>query len=58
MLRKLAIIVSIILITFLVGIGGGVYVFYKFGRGLPDYKQLANYEPPIMTRVHAGMVDC
>jgi len=57
MLRKLAIIVSIILITFLVGIGGGVYVFYKFGRGLPDYKQLANYEPPIMTRVHAGMVD-
>ena len=54
MLRKLAIIVSIILITFLVGIGGGVYVFYKFGRGLPDYKQLANYEPPIMTRVHAG----
>jgi penicillin-binding protein 1A len=37
-----------------VGVSGGVYVFYKFGRGLPDYKQLADYEPPVMTRVHAG----
>src|SRR3546814_8972526 len=24
------------------------------GRDLPDYKQLASYEPPMMTRVHAG----
>jgi penicillin-binding protein 1A len=23
-------------------------------RGLPDYKQLAQYEPPVMTRVHAA----
>ncbi len=33
---------------------GGVFVLYKFGRGLPDYHQLANYEPPVATRVHAG----
>ena len=54
MLRKLILIMSVVTFTFLLGIGGGVYVFYKFGRGLPDYKQLADYEPPIMTRVHAG----
>jgi penicillin-binding protein 1A len=34
--------------------GGAVYVFYKYGQGLPDYRQLANYEPPVMTRVQAA----
>jgi penicillin-binding protein 1A len=54
MLRTLAIIIGLMVFIILVGAGGGVYVFYKFGRGLPDYKQLVNYEPKIMTRVHAG----
>ena len=31
----------------------GLAVWY-FGRELPDYQQLANYQPPIVTRVHAG----
>jgi len=31
----------------------GVTIWY-FGRDLPDYQQLANYQPPITTRVHAG----
>ena len=31
----------------------GLAVWY-FGRDLPDYQQLANYQPPIVTRVHAG----
>ncbi len=31
----------------------GVTLWY-FGRDLPDYQQLAHYQPPIMTRVHAG----
>ncbi|MFC7052879.1 penicillin-binding protein 1A [Hansschlegelia quercus] len=26
---------------------------WKYSRDLPDYEQLANYEPPIMTRLHA-----
>ena len=34
--------------------GAGVYVFWHFGKGLPDYQQLAHYEPAVMTRVHAG----
>ena len=35
-------------------VGGGAYALYRFGRDLPDYKQLADYQPPVMTRVHAA----
>ncbi len=31
-----------------------VWVFYEFGRDLPDYRQLADYEPSVMSRVYAG----
>ena len=31
-----------------------VYLFYQYGRDLPDHRQLAAYEPDTMTRVHAG----
>ena len=31
-----------------------VYLLYSYGRDLPDYKQLANYEPPVVSRVYAG----
>ena len=31
----------------------GITIWY-FGRDLPDYQQLAHYQPPIATRVHAG----
>jgi penicillin-binding protein 1A len=43
--------------TVLVAVGGGVLAgltIWHFGRALPDYQQLAHYEPPIMTRVQAG----
>lgn len=29
-------------------------IIYKFGQGLPDFKNLENYRPPVVTRVHAG----
>src|SRR5271155_78862 len=29
-------------------------VIFKFEQDLPDYSQLKNYEPPVMTRVHAA----
>jgi len=38
----------------LAGVGAVLYGFYHFGRGLPDYDYLADYEPPVVTRVHAG----
>lgn len=34
--------------------GVGVYGLWHYGRDLPDYKQLADYEPPTVTRLHAG----
>jgi penicillin-binding protein 1A len=33
--------------------GVGYYV-WKYSQDLPDHAQLENYEPPVMTRVHAG----
>ncbi|MDH5773157.1 MAG: transglycosylase domain-containing protein, partial [Rhodospirillaceae bacterium] len=42
------------LLAGIAGLGGVVFVFWNFGRDLPDYQQLADYEPPVMTRVHAG----
>ena len=34
--------------------GGIAFVFFHYGRDLPDHNQLAAYEPPVMTRVYAG----
>ena len=34
----------------------GVIAFgiWKYSKDLPEHAQLQNYEPPVMTRVHAG----
>jgi penicillin-binding protein 1A len=32
----------------------GLYILYSYGRDLPDYNQLANYEPPVVSRIYAG----
>ena len=31
-----------------------VFLLYSYGRGLPEYEQLAHYKPPVVTRVHGG----
>ena len=41
-------------ILFVVGISGAAIVVWTFEQDLPDYTQLKNYEPPVMTRVHAA----
>lgn len=38
----------------LVGAAAVAYVIWNMSRDLPDYEQLALYEPPITTRVHAA----
>jgi penicillin-binding protein 1A len=53
-MRILTTTIAALLLMALVGGLGVLGLFYHFGRGLPDYQQLANYEPPVMTRVHAG----
>jgi penicillin-binding protein 1A len=42
-----------ILVVVTLGIVAGATIWY-FGRDLPDYKALANYQPPIVSRVYAG----
>ncbi|MGI9418599.1 MAG: penicillin-binding protein 1A [Geminicoccaceae bacterium] len=34
--------------------GGLLYLLHKYGNDLPDYRQLADYQPPTVTRIHAG----
>jgi penicillin-binding protein 1A len=43
-------------VTLLVILGGAavLYLINNYGGGLPDHRQLADYEPPTSTRVHAG----
>src|SRR6201987_5326407 len=41
-------------VLFLVGVAGAAGLFWHFSKDLPDYSQLQDYEPPVMTRVHAG----
>ena len=54
MLRAILTTLGLFVLVSFVGVGGVLFVFYKYGQGLPDYRQLADYEPPVMTRVHAG----
>ena len=41
-------------ILFLVGITAAAGLVWHFSRELPDYSQLQDYEPAVMTRVHAA----
>jgi penicillin-binding protein 1A len=41
-------------LVFVVGATLAAALLYHFTQDLPDYTQLKNYEPPVMTRVHAS----
>ena len=41
-------------IVFLVGVAAVAGLLWHYSKDLPDYSQLENYEPPVMTRVHAA----
>ena len=41
-------------LLFLVGIGAVSGLLYHYSKDLPDYSALQDYEPPVMTRVHAA----
>ena len=40
-------------LVFLGGSAVAGYLLWKASKDLPDYDQLARYEPPVMTRIHA-----
>ncbi len=54
MLRVIFATLGMVLLVAIAGGGGALYIFAKYGKDLPEHRQLANYEPPVMTRVHAG----
>jgi penicillin-binding protein 1A len=41
-------------IVFLVGIAAVTGLLWRYSQDLPDYSQLKDYEPPVMTRIHAA----
>ena len=41
-------------ILFVVGVAAAAGLMWHFSKDLPDYSQLQDYEPPVMTRVHAA----
>jgi penicillin-binding protein 1A len=45
--------VCVVVVAIAAGAGVGITIWY-FGRDLPNYQQLARYEPPIVTRLQAG----
>src|SRR5262249_26136248 len=40
-------------VVFLVGVAAVAGLIWHFSKDLPEYSQLQDYEPPVMTRVHA-----
>src|SRR5215470_862249 len=41
-------------IVFIVGVGAAAGLLWHYSKDLPDYSQLQDYEPAVMTRVHAA----
>jgi penicillin-binding protein 1A len=54
MLRFLGFLFAAGTILFVVGVGAAAGLLWHFSKDLPDYSQLQDYEPPVMTRVHAA----
>ncbi|MEC7489786.1 MAG: penicillin-binding protein 1A [Pseudomonadota bacterium] len=53
-MRILAAVLLTLIVLVMAGAATVIYGFYYFGKGLPEYQKLANYDPPVVTRIHAG----
>src|SRR6201991_2278439 len=54
LLRFLGFLFAAGTIVFVVGVAAAAGLLWHFSKDLPDYSQLQDYEPPVMTRVHAA----
>lgn len=54
MLRFLGFLFAAGMIVFVAASAVVGYILWDISKDLPDYEVLAKYEPPVMTRVHAG----
>ena len=53
-MRIVAALFGLLSIAAVLCVAGIFFVFDHFSEGLPDYTQLEDYQPPVMTRVYAG----
>ena len=49
-----SVLFSLLFLGLVAAAAGVLWIFWTYGKGLPDYHQLAQYEPPVATRIHAG----
>lgn len=54
LLRFLGFLFALGTTVFLLGVAAVAGVVWHFSQDLPDYSQLQDYEPPVMTRIHAS----
>ena len=54
LLRFLGFLFAVGTIVFIVGVAATAGLLWHYSKDLPDYSQLQDYEPPVMTRVHAA----
>lgn len=54
LLRFVGFIFTSLVLLFVVGSAAAGFFIWRYSQDLPDYSQLANYQPPVTTRVHAG----
>ncbi|HVJ35406.1 MAG TPA: penicillin-binding protein 1A [Terriglobia bacterium] len=52
--RLLSFFLGLVMVLVVSAAIAGWFVYQHFSEGLPDYYQLASYDPPVVTRVHAG----
>jgi penicillin-binding protein 1A len=53
-MKFLKFLVVLGLVVGILGAGFAGLAYWHFSRDLPDYEQLADYEPTVVTRIHAG----
>ena len=53
-MKKFFALLSLLIIGIAALLVGVLWVFWTYGRDLPDYRQLAQYEPDVVSRVYAG----
>ena len=54
LLKLLGALLASLLVLAIIGAGGALYLLHRYGSDLPDYRQLADYQPPTVTRIHAA----
>ncbi|MBK8907962.1 MAG: penicillin-binding protein 1A [Rhodospirillales bacterium] len=54
MIRLIAAVFGSLFALLLIGAAGVAVAFYAIGQDLPDYRQLADYDPPVTTRFYTA----